>query len=79
MKKSSLKLFRSPRVFRGEIESSAACTSLAFCPFEEPYLLVAGQDGSIRLHQTGNERPLITWAGTVDNEPILQVQHTMHK
>ena len=26
-----------------------------------------------RLHSTNNDGPLITWAGTVDNEPILKV------
>ena len=26
-----------------------------------------------RLHHSSNERPLITWAGTVDNQPIIKV------
>ena len=36
-------------------------------------MLVGSEDGSIRLHSTNNDRPLITWAGTVDNEPIVKV------
>ena len=63
----------SPRLFKPEIETNASCNSIAFCPFGEPYMLLGSQDGSIRLHNSSNERPLITWAGTVDNEPILKV------
>ena len=63
----------SPRLFKPEIETSASCNSIAFCPFDEPYMLLGSQDGSIRLHNSSNERPLITWAGTVDNEPIIKV------
>jgi len=50
----------SPRLFKPEIETSAACNSIAFCPFAEPYMLLGSQDGSIRLHHSSNERPLIT-------------------
>jgi hypothetical protein len=63
----------SPRLYRPEIETMSACRSVAFCPFEEAFLLVGSADGSIRLHSAANERPLITWAGTVDNEPIVRV------
>ena len=35
-------------------------------------MLLGSEDGSIRLHSTNNDRPLITWAGTVDNEPIVK-------
>ena len=63
----------SPRLYRPEIETMSTCRSIAFCPFDEMFMLIGSEDGSIRLHNTGNERPLITWAGTVDNEPILRV------
>jgi hypothetical protein len=63
----------SPRLYRPEIETLAACRSVAFCPFDETFMLIGSADGSIRLHNTVNERPLITWAGTVDNEPIQRV------
>ena len=37
-------------------------------------MLVGSEDGSIRLHSTTTDhRPLITWAGTVDNQPIVKV------
>lgn len=63
----------SPRLYRPEIETMSACRSIAFCPFEETFMLVGSEDGSIRLHSAASERPLITWAGTVDNQPILRV------
>ena len=58
----------SPRLYRPEIETMSTCRSIAFCPFDEMFMLIGSEDGSIRLHNTG-----ITWAGTVDNEPILRV------
>ena len=63
----------TPRMFKPEIETLSACKSISFCPFDEPYMIVGSEDGSIRLHNTVNEKPLITWSGTVDNEPILRV------
>lgn len=63
----------TPRAFKPEIESLSACRSISFCPFDEPYMIVGSDDGSIRLHNTVNEKPLITWSGTVDNEPIQRV------
>ena len=55
-------------------ETASSCASLAFCPYDEPFLLVGSEDGSIRLHSTTTDsRPLITWAGTVDNQPIVKV------
>ena len=78
----------SPRLFKPEIgkqknfddechilyfpETSSSVSSLAFCPYDEPFMLLGSEDGSIRLHSTNNDRPLITWAGTVDNEPIVK-------
>ena len=53
-------------------ETSSSVASLSFCPYDEPFLLLGSEDGGIRLHSTGNDRPLITWAGTVDNEPIVK-------
>ena len=63
----------SPRLYRPEIETLSACRSVAACPFDESYFLIGSDDGSIRLHSMMNERPLITWSGTVDNEPIMRV------
>ena len=54
-------------------ETSSSVSSLAFCPYDEPFMLLGSEDGSIRLHSTNNDRPLITWSGTVDNEPIVKV------
>ena len=70
-------------------ETSSSVSSVAFCPYDEPFMLLGSEDGSIRLHSTNNDRwkkifylqfekpcsqrPLITWAGTVDNEPIVKV------
>ena len=53
-------------------ETSSSVASLSFCPYDEPFLLLGSEDGGIRLHSTNNDRPLITWAGTVDNEPIIR-------
>jgi len=63
----------NPRIFKSEIDTLSACKSISFCPFDESYLIIGSDDGSIRLHNTVNEKPLITWSGTVDNEPIQKV------
>ena len=63
----------SPRLYRPEVETFASTKSIAFCPFDESYFLTGSDDGSIRLHHMLNEKPLITWSGTVDNEPIIKV------
>ena len=52
---------------------SAAVRSLSFCPFGEGYMLAGSDDGSVRLHAATNERPLITWPGTVDGQPIVKL------
>ena len=36
-------------------------------------MLAGSDDGTVRLHAVTNERPLITWPGTVDGMPIVQV------
>ena len=36
-------------------------------------MLAGSDDGSVRLHATTNERPLITWPGTVDGQPIVKL------
>ena len=63
----------SPRLYRPEVETIASSRSIAFCPFDESYFLAGSDDGSIRLHHVVNEKPLITWSGTVDNQPINKV------
>ena len=64
----------NPRSFKPDLEVlSAAVRSLSFCPFGEGYMLVGSDDGSVRLHATTNERPLITWPGTVDGQPIVKL------
>ena len=36
-------------------------------------MLAGSDDGSVRLHAATNERPLITWPGTVDGQPIVRL------
>ncbi len=65
-----------PRSYRPDCESLlAACRSLSFCPFgREQYFLAACDDGAVRLHAVSNERPLISWPGTVeDGQPARSV------
>ena len=68
-----------PRTFKAEAETSAACRSLNVCPFGRDFLLVGCDDGSVRLHSTFNERPLITWQGTVDEAPIVSIVWSMFR
>ena len=64
----------NPRSFKPDLDVlSAAVRSLSFCPFGEGYMLAGSDDGSVRLHATTNERPLITWPGTVDGQPIVKL------
>ena len=64
----------SPRHYKGELDSSVAVRSLTFCPFGgEQFFLAGCDDGSVRLHSVASEKPLITWPGTVDGQPILQI------
>ena len=64
----------SPRFYRAELESDIAVRSLTFCPFGgEQFILAGCDDGSVRLHSVTSEKPLITWPGTVDGQPILQI------
>ena len=64
----------SPRHYKGELDSSVAVRSLTFCPFGgEQFFLAGCDDGSVRLHSVTSEKPLITWPGTVDGQPILQI------
>jgi WD40 repeat protein len=64
----------NPRSYKPELDAlSAAIRSLAFCPFGEGYMLAGSDDGTVRLHATTNERPLITWPGTVDGQPIVKL------
>ena len=64
----------NPRSFKPDVEVlSAAVRSLSFCPFGEGYMLAGSDDGSVRLHAATNERPLITWPGTVDGQPIVRL------
>ena len=52
---------------------------LAFCPFEQPFLLAGGGDGSLRLHTTTGERPLITWNAGADSPPVLALYWSQHR
>lgn len=63
----------NPRAYKPEFDTLSACRSIATCPFGEGYMLVGSDDGSVRLHQLSKERPLISWPGTVDGQPILQL------
>ena len=63
----------NPRSYKPEYETMSASKSIAFCPFDEPYLLVGSDDGTIRLHAITNERPLISWPGTIDGQAIDKV------
>ena len=64
----------SPRFYKAELESDIAVRSLTFCPFGgEQFILAGCDDGSVRLHSVTSEKPLITWPGTVDGQPILQI------
>ena len=64
----------NPRSFKPDLDVlSAAVRSLSFCPFGEGYMLAGSDDGSVRLHATTNERPLITWPGTVDGQPVVKL------
>ena len=61
------------RAYKPEFDTLSACRSITFCPFQEGYMLAGSDDGQVRLHATTNERPLISWPGSVDGQPILQV------
>ncbi|XP_037068385.1 cytoplasmic dynein 2 intermediate chain 1-like [Pollicipes pollicipes] len=61
----------TPRMFRPEIDLSVPVQCLAFCPFDQPYLLAGGADGSLRLHTTSGDRPLITWNNATAGAPVL--------
>ena len=37
-------------------ETSSSVSSVAFCPYDEPFMLLGSEDGSIRLHSTNNDR-----------------------
>lgn len=63
----------SPRYYKPELDSSIACRSLTFCPFGEQYFLAGSDDGSVRMHSLSAEKPLITWPGTVDGQPVSQI------
>ena len=59
---------------QAEYDSNIGVRSLTFCPFGgEQFFLASCDDGSVRLHSVTSERPLITWPGSVDGQPILQV------
>jgi WD40 repeat protein len=63
-----------PRAFRPEFDTTAAVRAVSFCPFGgEPYFLAGSDDGCVRLHVTSAERPLISWPGTVDGQPVTRL------
>ncbi|XP_041099576.1 cytoplasmic dynein 2 intermediate chain 1-like isoform X2 [Polyodon spathula] len=49
-------------------------TSIDFSPFGDPVFLVGCADGSIRLHSTTTEYPIMEWNGSTNGEPIISVQ-----
>lgn len=63
----------NPRQFLPEFEAHSNPQSLAFCPFGQGFFLVGSDDGTVRLHATTNLKPLITWPGTVDGEPVVEL------
>lgn len=63
----------SPRQYKADLESNIGVRSLTFCPFGEHFILAGCDDGSVRLHSLTSEKPLITWPGTVDGQPIVQI------
>jgi len=63
-----------PRAFRPEFETTATVRAVSFCPFAgESYFLAGADDGCVRLHGTSSERPLISWPGTVDGQPVARL------
>ncbi|KAF0310523.1 WD repeat-containing protein 60 [Amphibalanus amphitrite] len=60
-----------------DVSVPARC--LALCPFEQPFLLAGGADGSLRLHTTTGERPLITWNAAADAAPVLALHWSQHR
>ena len=42
-------LMDSPSYFLLFSETASSCASLAFCPYDEPFMLVGSEDGSIRF------------------------------
>ena len=63
----------SPRFYKPELESTTAIRSLTFCPFGEQFILAGSDDGSVRMHSVTSEKPLITWPGTVNGQPVLKI------
>ncbi|TRY78803.1 hypothetical protein TCAL_07584 [Tigriopus californicus] len=63
----------NPRQFLPEFEAQSNPQSIAFCPFGHGFFLVGSDDGTVRLHATTNMKPLITWPGTVDGEPVVDL------
>ena len=63
----------SPRSYKPELESNIAIHSLTYCPFGEQFILAGSDDGSVRMHSAVSEKPLITWPGTVNGQPVLQI------
>ncbi|XP_058879288.1 cytoplasmic dynein 2 intermediate chain 1-like isoform X3 [Acipenser ruthenus] len=49
-------------------------TSIDFSAFGDPVFLVGCADGSIRLHSTTTEYPIMEWNGSTNGEPIISVQ-----
>ena len=43
------------------LETSSSVSSVAFCPYDEPFMILGSEDGSIRLHSTNNDR----WEATI--------------
>ncbi|XP_043234210.1 cytoplasmic dynein 2 intermediate chain 1-like isoform X2 [Amphibalanus amphitrite] len=68
-----------PRLFRPDTDVSVPARCLALCPFEQPFLLAGGADGSLRLHTTTGERPLITWNAAADAAPVLALHWSQHR
>ena len=59
-----------PREFSCDpLESLSPVTAVAFSPFQEGYFLAGCSDGSLRLHTTACESPLLMWSAYCFTKP----------
>ncbi|KAF7995227.1 hypothetical protein HCN44_004699 [Aphidius gifuensis] len=63
-----------PLEFNGNFSGAVGTTYIENCPFDQPYFLVGCTDGTIRLHNTTTERPILQLNNYKSSASIKTIQ-----
>ncbi|XP_006815867.1 cytoplasmic dynein 2 intermediate chain 1-like [Saccoglossus kowalevskii] len=63
-----------PNAFKSEIDVPVDVVAVDFSPFGLPCFLAGCVDGSLRLHSTTAEQPLVTWPNSTSGMAVVNVK-----